>query len=361
MKYPLVEVNVAALEGNAKFVLDTCHRWDIEPTAVTKVVSAHPDLVRCLHRAGFRSMADSRLDNLRAVAAAAPGVQLGLLRLPMMSRAREVVEVADMSLNSEIDVIRALDRAAADLGRRHGVVIMVDVGDLREGIWPDEMEPVAEALAGFRNIDVLGVGTNLACYGGVIPDRDNMGTLVAARRVLEGVLGRRTPLVSGGNSATWTLLEAGELPSEVNNLRLGEVLYLGRESIQRRPVEGMRQDVFTLRAEVIEVGVKPSKPLGQLGQDAFGETHSFEDRGERLRAIAAVGRADVVPAGIVPIDPGVEILGASSDHLILDVEEAHKRPRVGATMDFRVSGYGALLQLFLSRYVEKEIVAASAG
>ena len=361
MKYPLVEVDIAAFEGNAHFVLDTCRRWNIEPTAVTKVVSAHPDLVRCLHRAGFRSMADSRLDNLRTVADVAPGVQLGLLRLPMMSRAREVVEVANMSLNSELDVIRALDRAAGDLGVRHGVVIMVDVGDLREGVWPDEMEYVAEGLAAFKHIDVLGVGTNLACYGGVIPDSDNMGTLIAARRVLEGVLGRRTPLVSGGNSATWTLLEAGELPFEVNNLRLGEVLYLGTESIERRAVEGMRQDVFTLRAEVIEVGVKPSRPVGQLGQDAFGEMPHFEDRGERLRAIAAVGRADVVPAGIVPVDHGAEILGASSDHLILDVEEAHQRPRVGATMDFRVTGYGALLQLFLSPYVEKKIVEASGG
>jgi len=356
LQYPAVEVNLKRLDTNARYILRECRRREIEPTAVTKVVSAHPELVRCLHAAGFRSMADSRLANLRSLAQHAPGVQRGLLRLPMPSRARETVELAQLSLNSEVETLKALDGAAGDLGGRHGVVIMVDVGDLREGVWPDEIEDMGNALQNLSHLDVVGVGTNLACYGGVIPDEENMARLLRARSVLQGVLGRRIPMVSGGNSANWSMLEAGEVPGEVNNLRLGEIIFLGNESMYRRPIAGMHQDVFTLCAEVLEVKVKPSMPLGETGQDAFGQTPQFEDHGDRLRAIVGVGRADVEPDGLQPEDPGIHILGASSDHLILDVESAEERPAVGDVLRFTVRGYSALLYLFMSRYVEKSMI-----
>ncbi len=353
MNYPSVEVRLDKLEQNAAHVLTTCYRHEIEPTAVTKVVSAHPDLVRTLHRTGFKSMADSRLGNLRSLRENAPGVQLGLLRLPAISRAPEVVSLADVSLNSEIETLRALDSAAGQRGINHGAVIMIDVGDLREGVWPDDVEAIGGQLAELSNIDVVGVGTNLACYGGVIPGRENMDELLSARGILEAALGRRVPMVSAGNSANWTMLEGGELPAEVNNLRLGEVIFLGNESVYRRRIEGMYGDVFTLKAEIIELKVKPSMPIGERGQDAFGKSHDFEDKGERLRAIAAVGRADVEPEGLEPCDPGIEILGASSDHLILDVEDAEEGPVLGDIVSFTVRGYSALLYLFMSPYVDK--------
>ncbi|MFP4200615.1 MAG: alanine/ornithine racemase family PLP-dependent enzyme [Clostridia bacterium] len=358
MSNPRVEIDLDRLRENGEAVLRACYGREIEPTVVTKVVSAHPEIVRCLRDLGFRSMADSRLDNLRSLRESVPEVKLELLRLPMLSRVREVVDVADVSLNSEITTLRALDGAAGELGTRHGVILMIDVGDLREGMWPDEIGSFGEACRHLRNVDVVGVGTNLACYGGVIPDADNMARLIKAKSVLEAVMGTRIPMVSGGNSANWSMLEAGEMPPEVNNLRLGEVVFLGIESIERRPVEGMHRDVFTLVAEVIEIREKPSMPLGKTGQDAFGRIPHFEDRGRRLRAIAAVGRADVSPEGLIPEDPGIEILGASSDHLILDVEMAEEPPRTGEELRFGVRSYEALLRSFMSDYVDKWVKGA---
>lgn len=350
---PRVEMNLESIAGNARAVLLTCQSHGVALTAVTKVVCAHPQILSTLTAAGIQSLGDSRLENLRRIATACPGVQRVLLRLPSPDRADEVVQLAHISLNSQLATLRELNRAALAAGLRHGVIIMVDVGDLREGIWPCEAPALGAALAGLPGLEVLGVGTNLACYGGVAPDLVNMERLLEVGRQLSQALGQPLRLVSGGNSANWPLLLSGSMPPGINHLRLGEALLLGRETVGRTPIAGLACDAFTLVAQVIEVRTKPSLPVGTVGQDSFGATPEFVDRGRRRRAIVAVGRQDVVPAGLEPLDPGVEILGASSDHMILDVEASPAAITVGQELRFTVNGYAALLALFTSDYVHK--------
>ncbi len=351
---PQVEINTDKLYRNARVILDTCRGRGIEVTGVTKGTCAHPVVVETLIRAGFRSLGDSRLSNLWTMRNLVPfEVELVLLRLPMPSLADEVVRWADTSLNSEPGVLRLLNDAACRAGRTHGVILMVDMGDLREGLWPDELPDVCAAARDLSNIEIRGVGTNLACYGGVKPSEDNMRQLLECRDVASEVLGRPVDIVSGGNSANWQLLESGDMPGEINHLRLGEALLLGTEGVERLPISGMEYDVFTLCAEVVEVKVKPSKPIGELGQDAFGGRPRFEDRGRHRRAIVAVGRQDMVHEGLRPELDGVSILGASSDHMMLDVQNAAEPVRVGDVLRFTIRGYSCLLAAFTSGYVSK--------
>jgi predicted amino acid racemase len=86
--------------------------------------------------------------------------------------------------------------------------------------------------------------------------------------------------------------------------------------------------------------------------DAFGNTPVFVDRGLMKRALVAIGRQDVRVEGLTPVDPSVEIIGASSDHLILDVTHSEQDYEVGGVISFNVD-YGALLTLMTSKYVEK--------
>jgi predicted amino acid racemase len=162
----------------------------------------------------------------------------------------------------------------------------------------------------------------------------------------------RPLLVSGGNSSSLDLAFEEGLPGGVTNLRIGESILLGVSTISRDPLEGLHQDAFVLEAPVIECRLKPSLPTGETAQDAFGRRPSFADRGPRMRAICALGRQDTVPENLQPLDPGVEILGASSDHLILDVQGMTKPPRVGQMLRF-LPGYGALLLASTSPYVDK--------
>lgn len=350
---PRLEINTNKLRENGVLILDRCRARGIDVTVVTKVTCAHPVVVRTLVEADVRSLGDSRLRNLRRIRALAPDAELMLLRLPGMSQADDVVRWADLSLNSEAMTLRALDAAAERAGKRHGVILMVDMGDLREGVWPDELAGLCAEAGKLCHIEVRGVGTNLACYGGVCPTADNMRGLLDCRDLASEVLGREIPIVSGGNSANWLLLEAGGMPPGVNHLRIGEAIMLGNESAERTPIEGMFDDVFTVSAEVIEARVKPSVPVGTVGQDAFGRVQVFVDRGRRRRAIVAVGRQDVVPEGLRPESEGVSLIGASSDHMILDVEETREPVRIGDVLRFSIRGYSCLLAAFTSPYLTK--------
>lgn len=348
---PKLIIDLGKVEANSRLLAELCYRNNIEPVGVTKVVCGDPRVAQAMLAGGLRMLAESRLENARRLREAGITAPLLLLRLPMPSQAQEVVTLFRCSLNSELSTIRALDAAAAKLGRVHEIILMIDLGDLREGIWPDQLDPLMGELSSLKNIRVLGLGTNLTCYGGVIPTRDNLGKLVEYNRRAGKFYPHPLPVISGGNSSSLPLLLRGHLPP-ITQLRLGESIVLGRETVARQPLPGAHLDCFQLQAEVIELKSKPSLPIGEIGQDAFGGTPIFEDRGIHQRAILAIGRQDIAVDSLEP-PPGTEILGASSDHLLLDVTKYAAPLAVGDVLSFSL-GYGALLAAMTSQYVTKE-------
>jgi predicted amino acid racemase len=278
-----------------------------------------------------------------------------LVRPPTPSLAADVVRCADVSLNSSARTVSLLSRAAELTGRNHQVIIMVDVGDLREGVWPDRVVGVVREVARLPRIELIGLGTNLACFGGVIPSTAHMQLLVDLRGACREATGLPLDVLSGGNSANLPLLVGGGMPAEINHLRIGEAITLGRNVVDRSAWPGTRQDTMRIVAEVIELERKPSRPIGARSQDAFGGHTDFVDRGVRWRAICNVGRQDVVIDGLTPEDPGMIVLGGSSDHLIVDVEQAREPLSVGAEIAFTPS-YGSLLAATTSPYVQKVVL-----
>ena len=352
---PYLELYPERIKANAKSIIDLCHRHGIQVAAVTKVTAAHDVVAHALEDAGADMIADSRITNLRSLGESGIALPRLLLRLPAPSEAQMVVRNSEISLNSGLHTLKLLSEAALAEKIRHGVIIMVDVGDLREGIWPDQAVDLVKAAARLEGLEVLGMGCNLACYGGVIPSEANMQKLIDTRNQCRKATGLPLDILSGGNSANLPLLACGQMPAEINHLRIGEAIILGRNVLDRSPWLGTRQDTFRLFAEIIEVGRKPSVPIGERGQDAFGGTTDFEDRGIRKRAICTIGRQDVVVDGIEPEDKGITVLGGSSDHLILDVEDAATDVKVGDELSF-FPGYGALLAMSTSPYVAKVVV-----
>jgi len=355
IRTPRLEIYPDRIATNARSVISLCHDHGAQVAAVTKVTAAHPAVVHALEQGGADMIADSRISNLQSMANTGLDLPLMLLRIPAPSRAADVVRCAHLTLNSSVQTIRLLSEAAQFMGVRHQVIVMVDVGDLREGVWPDRAIDVVKEAAQLPAIDIIGMGCNLACYGGVIPSTKNMRALIEIRDACRKASGLELGTLSGGNSANLPLLLSGAMPKEINHFRIGEAIVLGRNVIDRSPWPGTRQDTFKLVAEVVEVERKPSVPIGETGQDAFGGTPTFVDRGVRLRAICNLGRQDVVVDGIEPEDPGIIVLGGSSDHLILDVEDAHQQVKLGDEIAF-YPGYGALLALSTSPYVQKVVV-----
>jgi predicted amino acid racemase len=276
-----------------------------------------------------------------------------LLRSPPLARAEDVVRNVDVSLQSELAVIREISRVAERLGRVHDIILMVDLGDLREGIWPSELLPMVEEVMRLDGVRIAGLGTNLTCFGAIIPTEENLGQLIAHAYKVERITGRRLDWVSGGNSSSLPLLLAGRMPEGINNLRIGEaILQGGHDTFLEQPWSALDRDAFLLSGELLEVKIKPSLPIGKSGRDAFGQKPNFTDEGDRLRGIANIGREDVIVEGLEPLNAGVRVLGASSDHLVLDLTEADPPLKVGDKLGFRMN-YGAMLAVMTSEYVEK--------
>jgi predicted amino acid racemase len=273
----------------------------------------------------------------------------------MVSQADRVVVHADVSFNTELDVIGALSSAARRAGRTHGIVLMVELGDLREGIMPGDVEHTVRETLRFPNIALKGIGTNLACRSGVSPDAKNMAELSALADLIDATFGIALDIVSGGNSGNlpWVLSSADT--GRINDLRLGESLLLGREPLHRQPVDGLHTDAITLIAEVIESKVKPSQPWGEIAQTAFGDAPTTTNRGHISQTILAIRRQDVDPNGLVP-PVEIEIFGASSDHLIVDAG-SHPLP-IGAEVEFQLN-YSALVRAITSPFVAKVVKVES--
>jgi len=352
---PRLEIYIDRIESNARAVINLCHAHGAQVACVSKVLCAHPAIVCAFEKAGADMIADSRILNLRSVVSTGGNLPTLLLRAPTPSQVADVIGCADYSLNSSLQTIELLSRAAQRYHRTHRVIVMVDVGDLREGVWPDRAVSVVQAASRLPCIEVAGLGTNLACYGGVMPTTENMQMLVSIRDACRRASGLPLDLLSGGNSANLPLLAGGGMPRGINHFRIGEAIILGRNVLDRSPWPGTRQDTVRIVAEVVEVERKPSIPIGPRGQDAFGGRHEFTDRGIRSRALCNIGRQDVAVDGLTPADRGIIVLGGSSDHLVLDVDEAEGEIEVGTELAFFPS-YGALLAAATSPYLEKVVI-----
>jgi predicted amino acid racemase len=352
---PRLEIYPDRIAENVSYILRLCHGHGAQVACVSKVLCAHPALLEVFVAYGADMLADSRIENLRQIAQHYPDLPRLMLRLPALREVEDVIRYADYSLNSSLWTLEALSQAAERLGKTHRVIIMVDMGDLREGVWPDRAVPLVSAAARLPHLEIAGLGTNLACYGGVIPTRENMQMLIECRDECRAATGLPLDLLSGGNSANLPLLLEGGMPPEINHFRIGEAIILGRNVIDRSPLPGTRQDGLRVIAEIIEVERKPSIPVGPCGQDAFGNQVEFVDRGVRQRALLNLGRQDVEVEGLTPEDEGIIVLGGSSDHLVLDVSDAHTRLELGDEVGF-IPTYGALLAAATSPYVEKVVI-----
>lgn len=352
MSTPRLEIRLDLLTHNATTLIERLRARGIAVCAVTKVTLGSPQIAAVLVAAGAGSLGESRVRNVETLRRGGVDTPVMLVRAPLVSEVDRVVEFADLSCNTELAVLARLSEAAQRQRRTHGVVLMVELGDLREGLMPGSLHAAARCVIELPGLALRGIGTNLACQNGVVPDLDNMAELSALADGIEAHCSVGLDIVSGGNSANigWALDPSSAI-GRINHLRLGESILLGTDPVGRSDIDGLHTDVFTVVAEVIESQVKPSQPWGSISYTAFGEGVEPDASVRPMnRVIVALGQQDVDPTDLVPA-PGFRILGASSDHLVLDAGD--QVVRVGQELRFGV-GYRALLRAMTSPFVERE-------
>jgi len=349
-EYPRVVVDLNKIRENVKILTKKCRESSIDVVGVGKVFSGSMEIARVMVEGGVKYLGDSRVENLKEFKSL--GVPSVMIRMPMKTQIKEVIEHVDISLNSEIYIIELLNREAKKQDKIHKIILMIDLGDLREGILPEDVKNYIEKIIPMENIKLEGIGVNLSCYGGIIPSLENLGQLEKISIWIEKNYNIKLNIISGGNSSSLDLLLKKIIPSKINNLRLGESLIFGRETAYGKDLEGCFYDSVRLEAEIIELKEKKSCPVGEIGFDAFGKKPIFVDRGVRKRAILAIGEQDVDHSDLRVVDKKLIILGASSDHLILDITDSKEEYRVGDIVKFKLD-YSSLLELTTSPYVKK--------
>ena len=339
-QYPQLEFDLALLRSNADAVISRCRGMGIRVCGVIKGVDGLPEAARVLRAAGAEELGTSRLEQVaKCRAAGVPGPWL-LIRITGLTELSDVVALCETSLQSEWPTLLALEEECLRQNKTHRVIVMTDLGDLREGFWDKkELVDVCERVErDLPHVHLAGIGVNLTCYGSTKPTPEKMNELVGLARQVEQRIGRKLEIVSGGATSSFTLVHWGTMPAGVNHLRIGEAILLGKDlqvDWGIRDMDYLRMDALTLRAEVVEVKDKPTYPIGEFAIDAFGRKPVYEDRGIRRRAILALGRADVGELeSLIPREPGLTVIGGSSDHCIVDVEDCPRRLQVGDIVEF---------------------------
>src|SRR5690606_12592887 len=306
---------------------------------------------------GVREIHDSRISNLAKIKEINPEVQTVYIKPSSKRNLAEMVRYADVSLNSELDTIRWISEEAGRQGKTHKIIIMVETGDLREGVMGDHLVEFYAQVFELPHIEIIGLGTNLNCLNGIMPSADKLIQLCLYKQIIELKFNKKIPWVSAGTSVTLPLMFNKQLPKGVNHFRIGETLYSGWDLFEEKVIEGMHGDVFKLYTEIIDMQEKPLLPSGTLAANPQGETVEIDQSlygQSSFRAILDIGLLDVDPKYLIPDDGEFEILGASSDMLILNLGKNPRGYKVGDVIKFRLKYMGALAVLN-SDYIEKRV------
>lgn len=354
--YPRIEINLQYLKENVQAIVEKSAAEGIDIAGVIKGTTGIPQCAKMFQEGGAKMIASSRLEQIEDAIQYGIDLPMLLLRVPMPSEIPEVVRLCDISLNSEVSVLKALNEEAARQGKIHQVILMADLGDLREGFW-DKEEMVRTAVMvenDLASLELAGVGTNLGCYGSIEATADKLDELIEIAEAVEAEIGRTLKYISGGGTTSTPRIYDGDMPARINMLRVGEGILLARDMdvFFGYDMSFMHQDVYTLKAEVIEVKDKPSHPVGKISIDAFGHTPVYTDRGIRRRALLGIGKVDYGSIEeIFPKDKGIEVIGASSDHTILDIEDCERDLKPGDIVEFGIN-YASIVYLTNCRNVQ---------
>ncbi len=337
---PRLEVDLSRIRYNAQVLVELAAARGVSVTGVTKAMRGLPALAEAMLAAGATTLGDSRVENIERLRAGGIDAPTVLIRSPMPSQVARVVAAADMSCNGEVDVVAQLSDAARAIDRVHGVVLMVELGDLREGIMPADVHEAVARCLDLPNIRLCGIGANFACRSGVVPTDRNMSVLSDLADSIEAKFDIELEFVSGGSSANFGWLRSTAHIGRINNLRFGESILLGCEPLHGARIVGLHHDATTIVGEVIESKYKPSHPWGDRASAPFDSIRPDADEcSSGWQAIVAIGHQDTDPSALTAPE-GVHILGASSDHLVVGSEVPLT---VGAEVAFR-PGYSALMR-----------------
>lgn len=354
-----ITLSKSSLKHNYEFLQKLFGENNIEWAPVLKMFCGNEKYLEYLLSLGPEQVCDARLGNLKTIKKLAPHKETIYIKPPAKKIIPDIVKYADVSFNTEFITIKWLSKEAVKQNKTHRVIIMIELGDLREGIMGEHLIDFYKRVFKLPNIKVVGIGSNLNCLSGVMPSKDKLIQLSLYEQLIEAKFGKKIIGVSGGSSVMVPLLMKGLVPKGVNHFRIGETLFFGIDLFENKTIEGMHDDVFLLHSEIIEITEKPAIPYGELEANPSGDVFEIDENeyGKlQKRAILDIGLLDISKIDyLFPLDSDLSFIGASSDMLVLNVTDTQKEYKVGDIVTFKMSYMGAL-GVMNSNYIEKRLI-----
>ncbi|PRY91954.1 putative amino acid racemase [Marinilabilia salmonicolor] len=346
------------LKENYNYLDNLFGEHSIDWAIVTKMLCGNKAYLKEVFDLGIKQVCDSRVSNLKAIKAVNPEMETIYIKPPPKRSIPSIVRYADVSMNTTFETVQLLSEEARRQGKTHKIIIMVEMGELREGVMRDDVVDFYSRVFEMPNIEVIGIGTNLSCLYGVLPNQDKLIQLSLYKQLIENKFNKKIPYVSGGSSVTIPLIHQGLLPETINHFRVGETLFLGTNVYDGSQFEFMHNDVIKIYAEIIELFEKPTVPQGDMGSNLEGETFEFDQdkSNERsCRALIDLGLLDIEEKRLIPADDSFDLAGASSDMIVVNLGDNERNLKVGDLLEFKTDYMGAL-RLLNSRYIDKRVI-----
>lgn len=353
-----ITLDAPKLKSNFDFLNRFFEEHGIDWSVVTKILCGNKEYLTALLNMGISQYSDSRISNLKAIKAINKNVQTIYIKPPAKGVIKEVIKYADISMNTDFRTIEMLSKEAQKQNVTHKIIIMIDLGELREGVMREDFVDFYERVFRMKNIEIIGLGTNLSCLYGILPNNDKLIQLSLYKQLVEAKFNVKIPFISGGSSVTIPLVEQNLIPKGINHFRVGETLFMGTDVYNNQQFENMENNIFKLYAEIIELYEKPVVPSGELGTNLEGDSMKFDEKDygrTTIRAIIDIGLLDIDMKHLDPTDTDIKYAGATSDMVVLDLGENPKGYKVGDQIEFTMD-YMGIVRIMNSRYIEKRIV-----
>ncbi len=348
--------------SNIKKLQSLLKEKDVHFTLVAKMLNGNKRILEHLlfddAMKGLHSVGDARLSNLKAIREVNPNIKTMYIKPPSPLAVEQLVRYADISLNSSLRTIEEINREAGKQGKVHQIIVMVEMGELREGIQRDKVLYFYDKVFQLANIEVIGLGTNLGCMYGIEPTYDKLIQLSLYEQLIEAKFGKNLEVISAGSSITLPMLGKTKLPKGLNHFRIGEAAFLGVTPIENKKYRNLSTNAIEFAGEILELEKKSNIPDGNISEASIGhianDSLDETDLRESYRAIMDFGVLDVDVNDLYPKDKSVRFFGTTSDMTVYDLGDTRKSFKVGSVINFWVN-YMAVARLLNSRYMSIEI------
>ncbi len=345
---PYLSIHMPSIVENLQRVKKTCDSRGYTLLPVTKVCLSEPVIVDAFAGCGIGTVADSSLACLSRLQGE---IKRFLLKIGL-HEARNGGLRCDCLYTSSMEVLESVSER--NDGCRE-VFLALELGDLREGILPEELPGFIQAARALPNIEITGLGANFGCLMGKLPDGLVAEALDDAVRRVRRQTGFEFEYISFGGTAVYPALVSGTLPDRVNHVRIGEAIFFGYNLTRDEPIEGLIDDAFVLSGEILEVRNKRVDRWGVYGLNAFGEEIRNGESGFRKRAVLDFGELGAPAGGLTPLDDGVRIIGSTHDYTVVDISSCSSGYRTGGFIDFKLN-YTSAARAFISPEIENRLI-----